>query len=197
MKFLALDFETGGLTPQQKVPVTLGLAVFENGHVIRSAEWAFKPLRDWNGKRKHDYSECAAEIHGKSLAWLEEHGQTWARIYTEVLAFLDGTWSDPIISHNAPFDSEVWSNFLFGLSEYDRDYKAFATKREMLIGPWLDTKRIAQSRFLAPYDVENLKLDTLCKHFGLGAQGDIHGAEADAILCGRLYCALNSQEALF
>lgn len=190
MRFLALDFETGGLTPQQKTPVTLGLAIFQDGEVVKSQEWAFKPLRDFNGKRKYDYSECAAEIHGKSLAWLEANGQTWERIYAEVLDFLGGTWTHPIISHNAPFDSELWSNFLYGLSEWDRNYKAMATKREILTGPWLDSKRLAQSRLLAPYDLENLRLDTLCKHFDLGAQGDIHGAEADAVLCGRLYLAL-------
>jgi DNA polymerase III epsilon subunit-like protein len=38
-----------------------------------------------------------------------------------------------------------------------------------------------------------LKLDTLCKYYGIGEQGDVHGSEVDAILAGRLYLALKGK----
>jgi DNA polymerase III epsilon subunit-like protein len=189
-----LDFETGGLLPTQRTPVTLGLAIFEGGEVVKSKEWAFKPLRDSKGKRKYDYSECASEIHGKSLAWLEENGLGWRRIYNEVTDFLGcgifGVWDDLIISHNAPFDCEIWSTFIFHLGAYcDTDF-VWKPKRELLAGPWQDTKRIAQSEELLLGEDPSLKLTVLAKKYGIGEQGDIHGAEADAILAGKLYLAL-------
>ncbi|MBS1702885.1 MAG: 3'-5' exonuclease [Armatimonadetes bacterium] len=170
--------------------MTLGLAIFEEGVVVKSKEWLFEPILDWRGNLRFDYSAAAAEIHGKTLQEMREHGQSCAEVYREVRDFLGSTWSHPIVSHNAPFDSEVWSTFLYVLAQWDRNHQGMALVSELLTGPWLDTKRIAQARFSPPYDIPDLKLDTLCRYFEIGAQGDVHGAEQDAILAGELYFKL-------
>lgn len=196
MKLLALDFESGGIMLHERGPVTLGLAIMEDGEVIQSKEWLFAPIKDWQGKLKYTYTENARQIHGYTLEAMTLDGLSVQTIYREVGEFLGGVWSHPIVSHNAPFDSDIWSNFMFNLADFDRVRKVSIPVEELLIGPWIDTKRIAQATFEVPKDVKDLKLDTLCQHVGLGGQGEIHGAEKDAILAGKLYFKLRELRAV-
>lgn len=191
MRFLALDFEASNIL--NPAPVTLGLAIFQDGEVEASREWLFKPLRDYKGDLRFDYSANAEQIHGKTLAIMESEGQDEHQIYSEVLDFLGKKWSNPIVSHMASYDQGVWGNMMFVLSSYDRVKKLSIPKQEVLTGPWICTKRIAQSFLQVPEHVQNLKLDTLCKYYGIGKQGDVHGAEADAILAGKLYLSLKGK----
>jgi DNA polymerase III epsilon subunit-like protein len=87
----------------------------------------------------------------------------------------------------------VWSNWQFALGSYDRNAKVFVPASEILIGPWLCSQRLARATLSVPADVPNMKLDTLCQFFGHGGQGEIHGAEKDAILAGRLYWSLRDK----
>ena len=50
MKFLALDFETGGLDPQRHGAVTLGVAAFDGGEAVDSHQWLIKPPTKKDGK---------------------------------------------------------------------------------------------------------------------------------------------------
>ena len=183
MRFLALDYEAGGIV--NPGPVTLGLAIFQDGEVEASKEWLFKPFRNWKDELMFEYTDDAAKVHGKSLAMMDTEGQDGHAIYSEVSEFLGGhIWDKPIMSHVASYDQGVWSNMMFALGSYDRDLRQHIPKQEILTGPWICTKRIAQSRCLVPSVVKNLKLETLLGHYGLGTQGDVHGAEQDAILAG-------------
>jgi len=189
VRFLALDFEAGSV--HNPGPVTLGLAIFQDGGVEASHEWLYKPIRDWNGNLRFEYTAEAEKVHGKTLAMMDADGLEPEEIYSQIQDFCGGDWQRPIISHVSAYDSNVWGNFTFSLGKYDRNRKLHIPAREILTGPWICTKRIAQSiPGLVPGSVPNLKLDTLCKFYGIGEQGDIHGAEADAILAGKLYLAL-------
>lgn len=192
MRFLALDYEAGSI--HNPGPVTLGLAIFQDGEVESSHEWLFKPIRKWNGELMFEYTDEAAKIHGQTVPMMDDNGLDVQQIYSEVLDFLGKPWSSPIVSHNAPYDGSVWSNMMFALSSYDRVKRLSIPKQEILTGPWICTKRIAQSFLQVPQHVQNLKLDTLCKYYGIGEQGDVHGAEADAILAGRLYLAMKGKK---
>lgn len=188
-KFLALDTETGDL--HDKGIVTLGLAVFEDDQVVMSKEWLLKPMRFANGNLRFRYTEAAEKIHGISLQEMTTKGIEALVAYKEVREFLGGVWSYPIVSHNAAFDSDAWGNFIHALSRYDSASRASIPRQEILTGPWICTRRVAQGvAGIVPAKVKNLRLETLCNHFGLGDQGEIHGAEWDAILAGRLYLAL-------
>ena len=188
MKFLALDFETGDLC--DRAPISLGLALFEDGELLRSKEWLFRPIHNYKGKLMWNYSENAGQIHGKNLLMMEADGIPTQQIYDEVLAFLGGIWDGPIVSHNAPFDGETWGNFMFVLGHYDAKRRLSIPATEILTGPWYCTQRLAQSLTLVPNTVKNLRLATLGSYFGIGDQGEVHGAERDAIIAGRLFMAL-------
>lgn len=189
MRFLALDFEAGSIT--NPGPVTLGLAIFQDGEVESSREWLYKPIRDYKGDLRFEYTPEAEKVHGKSLAMMDAEGLEPEQIYSEVKDFIGGEWQRPIISHVSAYDSNVWGNFSFSLGQYDRNRKMHIPAREIITGPWICTFRIAKSiPGFVPHEVPNLKLDTLTRHFGHEGQGEIHGAEADAILAGQLYLSL-------
>ncbi len=188
LRFLALDFETGDL--RDRAPVTLGLALFDDGELIKSKEWLFRPLRDHRGGLLWNYSENAALIHGKSLVEMEECGTHEQTIYEEVREFIGGKWEGAIVSHNASFDGDVWSNFLFVLGKYDSRAQQSTPAKELLAGPWYCTRRIAQSLGLVPQVLKNLKLTTLANYFQIGSQSDVHSAREDAILAGELFMTL-------
>ena len=127
---------------------------------------------------------------------MDHEGKGVQTVYSEVLDFLGKQWDKPILSHVAAYDQGVWGNMMFAAGRYDRDLRLSIPKPEILTGPWICTKRIAQSFLRVPEHVHNLKLDTLCKYYGIGEQGEIHGAEADAILAGKLYLALKGKLAV-
>lgn len=193
MKFLSLDFETGGIADNQKVPVTLGVAEFNGPEVIRSKEWLFKPIRNWKGDLRFDYSAAAAQVHGYSLERMEDEGIDYREVYGQLHEWLGGVWSHPLLSHNAAYDESVWSNWQFALGDYNRSTKTFIPCTEILIGPWLCSQRLARATLTVPDHVPNMKLDTIAQFFGHGPQGDIHGAEKDAILAGRIYWDLRER----
>lgn len=190
---LSLDFETGGISDREKAPVTLGVAIFDGPELIRSKEWLFKPIRDYKGELRFSYGAKAAEVHGYTLEDQETKGQDYREVYGELFEWLGGVWSKPVLSHGSNFDSDVWNNWQFALGSYDRKKRLFVPASEILIGPWLCSQRIARATLAVPNDVPNMKLDTLCQFFGHGPQGDIHGAEKDAILAGRLYWSLRER----
>ena len=118
MRFLALDFEAGSVV--NPGPVTLGLAIFQDGEVEASREWLFKPCRNYKGELMFEYTEDAARIHGKTLEIMDAEGMDVQAVYSEVLDFLGKPWSNPIISHASAYDANVWGNMMFAAGRYDR-----------------------------------------------------------------------------
>ena len=189
MKFVALDFETSGLDSKRHAPVSLGVAVFEGGDVIASAEWTLAPPVDKNGRVSREYDVCALQVSGKT--WKEIQ----AGVKCEAVCFALGKFarehgvSDAaVVAFNAPFDLSFYSELLYLGGSWNQHFRRFETFKPPLIGPWQCARLMAVSQL----DLERYDLDTTARHFGLSRSGETHGALEDAILAGRIYQSLTT-----
>lgn len=91
MKMISLDFETGGISDNEKAPVTLGVAEFNGPELIRSKEWLFQPIRDYKGELRFSYSQKAAAVHGYSLDDMQSRGMDYREVYAELFDWLGGS----------------------------------------------------------------------------------------------------------
>jgi DNA polymerase III epsilon subunit-like protein len=181
MKFIALDFETGGLDPQRHGVVSLGLAIFENGEVVDSREWIVAPPTNKAGKITVEYDVNALAINGVSWAQIK-NGVSEAETLRQAIQFADlhGVRDSLIVSHNTAFDAAFLSQMVFRCGSWNYGkYEAFP---EPLRGPWACTRRMATTLGLP-----DMKLDTVCAQYGLSRTGEHHGALEDAVLCGQVY----------
>lgn len=174
---LALDFETGGLNHEKNPPVTLGLAIMEGLDVIHSDEWTFGYRDDMV------YNEVAMKINGIPFERLKAAPDE-SIVYRDVKLWLADHEAQnmPVVSHNAAFDQNFWSQWLFRLGKkIDGVYRVAP---ELLYGPWECTRRMAGK---LGKEIPNHKLDTVAAHFGLSRSSEVHGAMEDAILAGKVY----------
>jgi len=140
------------------------------------------------------YTPKALEINGTAWAEMEfaragrlgsllqNVDETWVLRDIKAWAIKHNARHLPIIAHNAEFD------MAFYLAS------VFRTKVDPLLGGWLCTMRLARN--MLP-DLKSAKtgktshnLDTVCAHFGLCREGEVHGATEDAELAGRVYARL-------
>lgn len=195
MKFLALDFETSGTDPNENAPVSLGVAFFEDATVIDSSEWLIQPPTHYKDKSKimRAYDERARLIHGYTLEYLIEHGQSAAEVCSEFGAFVKehNAGNNPIVAFNANFDWSFFNTLLFLAGSYDRNTQAFMPCLSPISGPWQCAMQLAQRRLPR---LENYKLATVAPFLKVGEQGDVHGARADAILAGLVFAKLRQVE---
>lgn len=185
MKFLALDFETGGLDPQRHGAVSLGVAIFDTDVdpdvPTHTMEWIIAPPTDKNGKIRCEYDINALAING--LKWpdiLKGHRESTVLNELQVLAVETGMRRAMIVSHNTVFDAAFLSQMVYRCGTWN--YGKFQAQPDPLLGPWACTRRMAEVLGLP-----DKKLDTVCAHFGLARTGEYHGALEDAILCGQVY----------
>lgn len=188
MKYLALDFETGGLDPNRHGAVSLAVAAFDGGELLGSIEWTIKPPTKKDGKISLEYDLCAMQIHG--VKWSDIKNGTPEAVVLNELA----KWADShalrdglIVSHNAVFDASFLSQMVFRCGSWN--YGKYERFPEPLYGPWACTRRMAD-----PLGLPDNKLDTVAAHFGLSRTTELHGAKEDAILCGRIFGLLNKAE---
>lgn len=189
MKYIALDFETGGLDPNRHGACSLGVAVFEDGEVIDSREWLIKPpTHAKSGKYLCEYDICAFEINGLSWVKMKKEGISEPEVLRELMQFLDllGCRDALIVSHNTAFDAAMLSQMVFRCGTWN--YGKFEAFPEPLHGAWACTRRMCDRLGL-----ENNNLDTVCAHFGMARTGEYHGALEDAILCGKVYGLLTEK----
>lgn len=185
-RFIALDFETGGLDPNRNAPVSLGCAIFEGGQVAQKQEWIIGPTLHWKtGKIERVYEVNALEISGIS----------WPRIKSapkpNVIVAEMTKWAKehdatklPIVAFRASFDFGFYSSLLFLASDWHPSIKGVKVQpRPPLIGPWYCALQIAQSQLT----LDDYRLDTVAGHFGLSRASDLHGALEDAILAGQVF----------
>ena len=186
MRILSADYETSGLDQNRHAPVTLGLAVMEEGEVIDSHEWLFSPpMKD--GKITREYDICALKING--VTWKQiESGQSIASVMSEVTEFAkDFKVSDATgTAVNAPFDFGWYSTCLFLGGSWNQHLRRFETFKPPLTGPWQCVRLMAVNAL----NLDRYDLDTVSAHFGMSRDGSAHGATEDAILAGRIYHAL-------
>ena len=183
MRYLALDFETGGLDYDKSAPVSIGIALMENGEVIDSYECVFAEFE------KRDYTIKAMSING--IKWRDiQCGKPLAEAFKEIAAFVienDAT-ELPIVSHNAKFDQQFWDVLALTLGSWQGQYpnKKFVKEIELLRGPWYCTARMADP-LRQDGKIPDCKLDSVCAYFGLSRSGETHGALEDAVLAGKVF----------
>lgn len=190
MRFLALDFETGGLDPKRHGPVSLGLASFQHGKYVQGQEWAIAPKRDKDGRIVKEYDACALEISKANWTKIKNEGKPADMVLKEVSAFIRDTGHEPtdtVVAFNAPFDFAFWSELVFAAGGWNQHTRQFDQFCSPLVGPW------QCARMLAMWSLEKLdrwNLDTVAGHFGFARESDAHGALEDAVLAGRIFASL-------
>ncbi len=152
MNFTAIDFETAN---EKGHPCALGLAVVENGAIVRRESWLIRPY-------ELNIPKFYSDIHGITedmVADMPEFGERWdaIRIFIE---------NQNIVAHNAGFDIGVLKN---ALDLYEIAYPRFS---------YGCTVEVARKVWAKPQVVANHKLNTMAAH--LGVEFRHHDASDDA-----------------
>jgi len=188
-RFIVLDFETGGLDPNRNAPISLGVALFENGDVTVSQEWLIGPTLHWKtGKIERAYEVNALEVSG--ISWTRIKAAPKPNVVvSEIMEWaLKSQSTDlPVIAYNAPFDFAFYSSLLFLASDWHPTIKGVKVQPPPpFVGPWQCARLLAQSKLT----LDDYRLDTVAGHFGLSRSGESHNALEDAILAGQVYAKL-------
>lgn len=189
MRFLALDFETGGLDPKRHAPVSLGLASFQHGSFVQGKEWLIAPQKDKNGRIVKEYDACALEISRANWSKIKSEGKPADMVLKEVSAFMRDTGHDPtdtVVAFNAPFDYAFWHELVFSAGGWNQHTRQFDQFVSPLVGPWHCARVLAMWNL----KLDRWNLDTVAAHFGFARETEAHGALEDAILAGRIYNSL-------
>lgn len=159
MKFIAFDLETTGTVPGVDQIVEIGAVRFENGQLVDVFVTLIDPRRP--------IPEGASAVNG-----IRDHMVVGQAVIEDVLpAFAEYCGDDPLVAHNASFDTQFLS----------ADVKKFEVPAPR--GLILDTLPIARKVFPG---LPNYKLATLVQHLKIQAS-EFHRAQADATSCGFLF----------
>jgi DNA polymerase III epsilon subunit-like protein len=193
-RFLALDFETSGLDPKRNAPVTLGVALFEDGKGVANLDLLIGPPTK-DGKILREYDVTALEICSMSWTKIKREGITPLAACAALMSFANEHKARelPIVAFNAAFDHSFYSELLFlggGWNQSARRFEAFAPP---LVGPWQCARLLAIHR-LGMDKLPKWDLNTVAKHFSLSRVADSHSALEDAIIAGRIYHALTAEQ---
>jgi DNA polymerase-3 subunit epsilon len=154
MKILALDFETADY--QADSACALGLAMIEDGQIVRTHTVLIRPPRRWF---KFTY------IHG--ITWDDVKDKpTFGEQWSELEEWFDE--ADYLVAHNAPFDRGVLAACC--------EAAGVRPPRK----PFLCTVRLSRSL----WQLRPAKLPNVCEYFGI--QLNHHDAGSDTVACARI-----------
>jgi DNA polymerase-3 subunit epsilon len=165
MRFIAFDLETTGTVPGVDQIVEIGAVRFIDGQVDGVYSTLIDPRRP--------ISPGATAVNGISDVMVAGK----PTIDTLLESFAEFCGSDPVVAHNAPFDSQF-------LSADIKKHELPAPR-----GVILDTLPIARKVFPG---LPNYKLGTLIQHLKIPS-GGFHRAEEDATYCGKLFLELTKR----
>jgi len=163
MKIVALDFETANASPASAC--SLGVAIYEEGEILDSFEWYFKPFYRYNFfTNTHIHGICKEDV---------ENENEFVYYYDELSEILKDAM---IVAHNAMFDLSVLNAMcdVYGLNHFKN--------------PYIDTVSI--SRRVYP-ELYNHKLNTVSEYLGIDLHH--HNGKSDAFAC--LMILLKAMEA--
>lgn len=160
MQFVAFDIETTGFLPKVDQIVEIAAVRFKSGAPVESFATLVDP--------KMPIPSAATRIHGIS----EEMVRNKPTIEEAIAGFANFCGEDPMVAHNAPFDTEF----------IKADIMKFETSAPK--GVILDS--CAMARKVLPGSA-NYKLGTLVEFLKIPVDGSFHRAEADARFCGHLF----------
>jgi DNA polymerase-3 subunit epsilon len=163
MQFVAFDIETTGFLPHVDQIVEIAGVRFVNGKPAESFSSLVNP--------RVRIPPEAARIHGITDVMVKD-----MPVIEEVLEkFATFCANDPLVAHNAPFDTEF--------------IKADVTKHETPAPKGLILDSCAMARKVIQ-GCANYKLGTLVAHLQIPKDGAYHRAEADARYCGQLFAIM-------
>ena len=153
MRIVALDFETANAYSASAC--SLGIAIYEEGEIIDSFEWYFKPHHLYNYFTN-------SHIHGIYPEDVEEEPE-FVFFHEELMMILKDA---VIVAHNAMFDIGVLNAMcdVYGLPHFQNCF--------------LDTVRL--SRRVWP-ELRDHKLNTVCAYLDIDLSH--HNAKSDAFAC--------------
>lgn len=187
-RFVSLDFETSTDDPKTGFPCSLGVALFENGRPIDSKEWLFRPPTNRNGELIRAFDPEALEVGGFDLDVLFRDGKPISAVIASLFEWASRHDARrlEVAAFNAPFDFAFYGVCLH--LGYFQDGRDWVRPRPPLLGPWSDTRLLAQDELT---EVKSLSLSSVAAALGIEIQGKIHGAADDAIRNGRIHAKLN------
>ena len=189
MRHLAIDFETSGLSPERHAPVQIGVAVMEDGDVLASEEWTVGPTLHWKtGKVEREYDVRALEVSGAS--WPKIKASPPPKVVVAHMADFakkHGASDLPVVAFNAPFDLAFYSTLLWLASDWHPTVRGLKVQPiPPFCGPWHCALMIARREL----SLSQYSLNDVAGVFQLSRSGETHSALEDAVLAGRVYCAL-------
>ncbi|MDR0516452.1 MAG: 3'-5' exonuclease [Fibromonadaceae bacterium] len=156
--FVAIDLETTGLELEKDEIINIALVRFENGAIAASIDFMVKPSKELPFFITH--------LTGISQNELNE-AKTFKEIVPQILEFIN---EQPLVAHNVPFDSKV---FTLALSRSGFKNCEFV---------FWDSLVIAQ----AAWTFESHKLVNLIKQLNIEVSAS-HRALPDAQACGKVF----------
>jgi DNA polymerase III epsilon subunit family exonuclease len=157
-KFVAIDVETTGLELEKDEIINIALVRFENGAIAGSIDFMVKPSKELPFFITH--------LTGISQSELAD-AKSFKEIAPQILEFIGEL---PLVAHNVPFDSKVFS---LALSRSGFKNCEFV---------FWDSLVIAQ----AAWTFESHKLVNLIKQLGIEVSAS-HRALPDAEACGKVF----------
>ncbi len=155
MNFTAIDFETAA----NLIPCEIGVCVVQNGVIVETRSWLIKPSCFPYMDYRHQ------QIHGISVGELE-HVPYFDDLWDEIEPYLD---HHLLVAHNANFDISVLKS---ALNNYNIPYPDIN---------YLCSVRLSRRAW---EKMDNYRLDTLCREFGIVFRH--HRAGDDAEACAKL-----------
>lgn len=158
--FIAIDFETTGLSPLAHEIVEYAAVVFENGQIVDSFSELAKP----SFPMPHD----ATKINGITDKMLKKAAST-QEVAQKLYQFVQKYKDFPFVAHNAPFDMK----FLI------KTWEPLGINMHINV---IDT--LEHTRRIRPKQV-SYHLAAVARMFNIEI-GETHRAKADAELCGEI-----------
>jgi len=168
--FVAFDTETTGLDVHEARIVTASTVVFRNGQP--------ESPRTWLIKVDVDIPSAASDVHGITNEISQRDGQDQAQALAQIQESLEKD-ALPIVSYNAAFDIPILNSNLIrqGLS---------TLTAPAVICPWIIDKQF--NKYVRGKNQRRLK--PTAERYGLELrEEDWHGAQADALVAGRILMA--------
>lgn len=164
-RFIALDFETTGLSPAKERIVEIGAVLFQDGSPEKEFSVLVNPGRA--------LPPIITAITGLTAEDLQDAPRE-EEVLSPFLSFLGDALSGgtPLVAHNACFDGSFLKNYLL------RNHVPFDIRM-------CDTLWMARRVLSLP----NYKQDTVAAHFGI-VNRKSHRATSDAETCGKIFSAL-------
>lgn len=177
--FVSIDTETTGLIPSQSEVIEVAAVYFDHWIPTRKFEILLKP--------KKNIPEKIQSLTGIT----DDMVQNSPSFFQVIPCLEDFVGKSNIVGHNLHFDLKfLYKNGYNFFSQKRKYYDTLELARKILKGPskkWdkeLESYEIDYDKY---FDVDNHKLDTLCKYYHIRFNANSHRALSDCLATGFLF----------